>query len=316
MIKSIFKSRDGKFRLLWRLSSYIFLFLFIDIAAQMIRGALNGSDTPSLAAELACVALSIPGVIGLTFLFRKRLDKQPWQGMALPNPRKRWLDLAAGGIWTLILMPAPLIVLAMAVGQVHFVGTEAAESGLAASLLYVFAGWINAFGIGLIEELAIRGYVMQNLAERFPLWVATIFTGLIFGLLHFWGGLSLAKVLEMAAFSTVFVVLRICTGSLWAAIGLHTMYNWLYTSLLGFSSSDGGYMHSLLHFDTPMGSEVAAPVNPWLGDIGSIIPNLVAFGVVVAILLIWNWRRKQPVDWRSKLDGNGEIVLPLKAATL
>jgi membrane protease YdiL (CAAX protease family) len=310
MFKKIFFAHDDRLRLSWRLALYIFLFLFIDLAANGIQVALARPDSPSLASQLVFAAVAIPGVIGLTVLFRKRLDRRSWGGMALPNPRNCWLDLMTGGFWVLILMPTPLVILALAVGQARFAGTEVAASGWTTAALYVLAGWINAFGIGFIEELAMRGYVFQNLAERFPLWVGAAFTGLIFGLLHFWGGLDLARILQMAAFSSVFVVLRVCSGSLWAAIGLHTAFNWIYTSLLGFSSSDGGYAHTFLHFETPMGSEAAAPANPWLGDIGSIVPNLVAFGVVIAILLIWKRLKKQPSDWRVKYDGDGSVIPP------
>jgi membrane protease YdiL (CAAX protease family) len=310
MLGKIFFSHEGRLRLSWRLILYVFLMLAVDLAANVILEVLNRPDSPSLAAQLSFAAAAIPGVLGLTVLFRKRLDRRSWDGMALPNPRNRWIDLIMGGFWVLILMPTPLILLALAIGQARLAGTEVADSGWTTAFLYVFAGLINAFVIGFIEELAMRGYVFQNLAEQFPMWIAAAVTGLIFGLLHFWGGLDLAKILQMAAFSAVFVVLRVCTGSLWAAIGLHTAFNWTYTSLLGFSSSEGGYAHALVHVEIPMDSAAATPANPWLGDIGSIVPNLIAFGVVIVILLIWKRLKKQPVDWRVKCNEDGSVIPP------
>lgn len=310
MLIKIFRSRDGQLALFWRLGCYLFLFLVIDVGAQIVRGLLASADAPSLAAELACAAISIPGILGLTYLFRTRRDKRSWRGMSLADLRKRWIEFASGGLWVFILMPAPLLYLALAVGQLRFVGTEAVDSGWTAGVEFALAGWVGAFGIGFIEELAFRGYVFQNLGERHPIWLAALVTGILFGLFHFFGGLSVARILDMAAFSTVFVVLRICTGSLWAAIGLHTTFNWVYTSLLGFSSGEGGYAHALLHFETPIGSEAAAPVNSWLGDISSIVPNLIAFGVVILALSVWKWGKKQPINWGTRLDGNGNPLLP------
>jgi hypothetical protein len=207
------------------------------------------------------------------------------------------------------LMPTPLVALAFAVGQVRIVGTEVAESGLLTSILFVLAGLSNSFVIGFCEELAMRGYVFQNLGERYPLWLATLLNGLTFGLLHFWGGLDVATVLSMAALSTVFVALRLCTRSTWAALGLHTAFNWVYTSLLGFSSSEGGYGHALLHIETPIGSEAAAaPVNPVLGNVGSVLPNIIACGLIVLMLLVWNRFRGRRINWRARLESDGSIA--------
>jgi hypothetical protein len=175
------------------------------------------------------------------------------------------------------------------------------------SVLFVLAGLINSFVIGFCEELAMRGYVFQNLGERYPLWLATLLNGLIFGLLHFWGGLNVAVVLSMMALSAVFVALRLYARSIWAAIGLHTIFNWVYTSLLGFSSNEGGYGHALLHFEVLDSEAATAPANPVLGDIGSVLPNLVACGVIVLILLVWNQFRGRRINWRARLESDGSV---------
>ncbi|MBN2002680.1 MAG: CPBP family intramembrane metalloprotease [Anaerolineae bacterium] len=308
-MRTLFKSQDGQLRLFWRLLSYAALYLAVGLAANQAHSALSQPDSVSLPAEVVFAAIFVPGSLGLTYLYRRRLDRKPWSGMALPPLQQRWGDLAKGSVWLPLLMPAPLIVLAFAVGQARIAGTEASGSGLLTSALFALAGLSNCFVIGFCEELAIRGYVFQNLGERFPLWLATLFTGLIFGLLHFWGGLSVATVLSMAAMSTVFVTLRLYTGSIWAAIGLHTAFNWVYTSLLGFSSNDGGYGHALLHIEILTGPETAAaPVNPILGNIGSVLPNVVACGLVVLALLVWNRRRGRRVNWRANLESDGNIA--------
>ena len=227
--------------------------------------------------------------------------------MALASLRKHWIDLMTGSTWVLILMPTPLVILAVLVGQARIVETEVADSGLLVSALFALAGLINSFVIGFCEELAMRGYVFQSLGERYPLWLATLLSGLIFGLLHFWGGLNVATVLSMMALSAVFVALRLYTQSIWAAIGLHTVFNWVYTSLLGFSSNDGGYRHALLHFAVPNSESAATPVNPVLGDIGSVLPNIVACGVIVLILLVWNHFRGRRISWRATLASDGSV---------
>jgi membrane protease YdiL (CAAX protease family) len=308
-MNKLFKSQDGRLRLFWRLLSYAVLFLVIGLVANQVHYFLAQPDSPSLLAELAFAAIFTAGVLGLTALYRRRLDRRPWSGMALSPLRGHWSGLVTGSLWLPLLIPTPLVVLALAVGQARIAGTEVADSGPLASGLFVLAGLSNNFVIGFCEELAMRGYVFQNLGERYPLWLATLLTGLIFGLLHFWGGLNVATVLSMAAFSTVFVTLRLCTRSIWAAIGLHTAFNWVYTSLLGFSSSDGGYAHALIHIETPIGSEAAAaPVNPVLGDIGSVLPNIVAFGLVVLMLLVWNRLRGRRIHWRARLESDGSIA--------
>lgn len=303
----LFKAQDRRLRLFWRLLSYLVLYLVVGLVANQAHSFFEQPDLPSLLAELVFAAIFVSGMLGLTYLYRRRLDHRPWSGMALSSPRRRWLDLVMGGLWLPLLMPTPLIVLAFAVGQVCIVGNEVADSGLLVSGLFVLAGLSNNFVIGFCEELAMRGYVFQNLGERYPLWLATLLTGLMFGLLHFWGGLDVATILSMAALSAVFITLRVCTRSIWAAVGLHTAFNWVYTSLLGFSSSEGGYGHALLHIEVPNSESAAAPANPVLGDIGSVLPNIIACGVIVLMLLVWNRFRGRRINWRAKLDDEGNI---------
>ncbi|MFL7791461.1 MAG: lysostaphin resistance A-like protein [Anaerolineae bacterium] len=303
----IFRAQDGRFRLFWRLLSYVVLFLVVGLMANMIHSFFAQPDSPSLVAEFAFAVGFISGILGLTYLYRRRLDQRPWSGMTLSSLWKHRIDLVMGSTWVLILMPTPLVVLAFAVGQARIVGTEVADSGVLVSVLFVLAGLINSFVIGFCEELAMRGYVFQNLGERYPLWLATLLNGLIFGLLHFWGGLNVAVVLSMMALSAVFVALRLYARSIWAAIGLHTIFNWVYTSLLGFSSNEGGYGHALLHFEVLDSEAATAPANPVLGDIGSVLPNLVACGVIVLILLVWNQFRGRRINWRARLESDGSV---------
>jgi membrane protease YdiL (CAAX protease family) len=304
----IFKAKDGRIRLFWRLISYTVLFLVIGLAANQVHRFLKCPDSPSCLAEIVFAAIFILGVLGLTGFYRLFVDKRPWSGMAIPSLWRHWPKLVTGSMWLLLLMPTPLVILAFAVGQLRVAGSEIADSGWFLSLQFVLAGLSNSFVIGFCEELAMRGYVFQNLGERYALWLATLFNGLLFGLLHFWGGLDVAEILTMVLLSAVFITLRLCTRSIWAAIGLHTAFNWVYTSLLGFSSSAGaGYGHALLHIDAP-GSTETSPAYALLGDIDSLPAKAIFCGLIILMLLGWNRLKGRQIDWGARLESDGSIA--------
>lgn len=155
----------------------------------------------------------------------------------------------------------------------------------------VFAG-----ATGFIEELGFRGYIFQNLGSRFPLWLATLVTGVVFGLLHF-GEIrsgSAIFLVQAVLITTLFVLCRLRSGALWLAIGVHAGWNWMEDSIFGFASTD---THALLHLK-------------FLQPIAVVFPEFGFVGVLMELLgigsLVWLPRRKTwRLAWQACLNEEG-----------
>lgn len=105
---------------------------------------------------------------------------------------------------------------------------------------WTFAGWLLMQSAlvftseALPEELAFRGYLYTNLAERLPRWMAVCTQALLF---TFWGfalvalqpllgagaswSIGLERFLLFLTFAIALALVRLWLGSLWASVGFH-----------------------------------------------------------------------------------------------
>jgi hypothetical protein len=103
LLRRMFVTDDGRLALLWRLVGFILLFG----ACLWLRGRLHsflesralqlGAGTFGFAlVELMVAVVVIGATIGLTFMFRRFVDRRSWAGMAMPAPWRRGGDIALG----------------------------------------------------------------------------------------------------------------------------------------------------------------------------------------------------------------------------
>lgn len=150
----------------------------------------------------------------------------------------------------------------------------------------------------------MRGYVFQNTAERYPLWLATLANGALFGMPHLnqvdsalAGGLLIASA---TAVSTFLILCRLITGSLWMAIGWHAAWNWAVGMLLGLG--DG---------PAQVRSERLAPAyligTAQMPEVG--LAFILVEGVGILLLLVAARRKGRIPDWRARLTSTGDLPI-------
>ncbi len=154
--------------------------------------------------------------------------------------------------------------------------------------------WLVLLPAGLVlvliqtgaEEAIFRGYLMQQLAARFP--HPAVYMGLpslLFGVLHFdpltMGGNAWAVVVSATLFGVAAADLVRATGSLGAAWGLHFANNCV--AILVVATQ--GTITGLALYVTPYEAGDVAVTGPL------ILADLITLGVVWAILRRWLGRR-------------------------
>lgn len=88
--------------------------------------------------------------------------------------------------------------------------------------------------VSAIEELVFRGFLLNQLQQKYALWVAAVGSSLIFAMLHLvWEGIEIAPQLPgLWLMGITLVVARWADGgSLWLACGLHAGWIWGMASL-------------------------------------------------------------------------------------
>ncbi|MEO8431285.1 MAG: type II CAAX endopeptidase family protein [Acidobacteriota bacterium] len=292
-------SSESVFRVLLRLFFYLLGFVVAQMPMFLLVLLFRLMRWPAAAALLLGAPLYALAVLFLTRLFRRRFDRRPWSGMAVSPFRGR---LAAGGFLLGAAMMASVFALEAASGWLRLTGFRhglAVRPGVLAELAAVF---VLFAAVGFTEELAMRGYFLQNLGERFPVWIATIAAGVVFGALHFtYDDFGIAFVASAVVLTAFLTASRLLTGSLWLAIGWHAGWDWLQTAVLGIREIEvlpsGGAFLAVERHGPPLFVGRGAALEAGLLSI------FVELAGLVAILLLA--RRRGGIRWGSRLTPAG-----------
>ncbi len=243
LIIRLFAEAEGRPRRGWRLAAYLLILL-------VAMGVVGAATRRSLATNVAGHAVIAVVALAVTYVFRRYVDRRPWQPIGLSAWRWRHAatGLAAGAASVLVVFAT-----AWALGWARVTGTELAERGAAVVLVLLVAGLFMYATSAFVQELAFRGYALQTLAEGWSLRRAALVSSLIFAVLHFaevptsplFVLVLLADIMFMAGF---FVLTRLSTGALWLAIGFHTTWNWVMDYVLSMDTDAGSdYGNALVH---------------------------------------------------------------------
>lgn len=156
---SKFRSADGRLRAWLRILITVVAVLAATEVAAVVALPFDG-----LAAQRAAAGLvGAVAAVGVVVLCIRRLDRRRVRGYGLRVNRGWWLDLAVGAVIGLFI---PMLAFGgmVAAGwmEVTAVWSAGADEALWTGLV---AGTITYLGVGIYEELLLRGYFVSNAAE-------------------------------------------------------------------------------------------------------------------------------------------------------
>ena len=299
-LRRVVTTQEGRPYLFLRILSYLVLFLAVLIVTEVLMSALVGVAPPLLIA-LVGFTVKVGGIFGLTYVWRRKVDRRDWRGMALSARRSR----AGGrfGLTGLGFLLGALVLSGVVLIQYLLGWLEPLSIDLSTVWVSVLVGLIAALATGLAEELAFRGYLFQNLGERVPIWAAVLLSGLIFGGLHFLnGGFSALFVLTALIGSLAFIVMRLATGSLWLGIGFHAAWDWVQFDVLGVAAvNQPGGGEAVVRFQ-----QNGPPL--WVGVAPSIEGGLLFMVVLLVIATVLLLRLRGKKVLQARLTPEGELT--------
>jgi membrane protease YdiL (CAAX protease family) len=181
--------------------------------------------------RLGLTALTSLAILGVTDRFLRRIDGAGWS-LLLPRAGA-WRDTLRGGLAASLLLAALGAWLLLA-GWLHVTGwSETARRGVIAPALWGLAQLVVFALQGGAEEVFCRGYLLRALCRWRGAIVGLLITSPLFGVLHALNpGVSGIAILNTSLVGLLLglVVIRI---SLWAAIALHAVWNFLLAFALG-----------------------------------------------------------------------------------
>ena len=205
-------------------------------------------------------------------------DRGRWPLGLVAPPGRMAVELAAGVLFSVILIGAADVLILLTTGLSHGAGTTFPWS----ETLAVFLPAV------LHEELLFRGYPFQRLWRWRP-WVAITIVSLLFAFLHAWNDAVTPLALLNIFLGGVLLSLAYARFErLWLPIGLHLGWNLMTGPILGYEVS--GYVPeaSLLRVT---GGGPAVLTGGAFGIEGSIWMTVVETGGIV--VLGWKSRRQK-----------------------
>lgn len=293
-MKKYFVNPDtGLLRAGWRILAFLALFVAITTAAMLgVRAALGGLPKGSL------LQFSILGVTATlaVYISRRYLDRRTWTSLGLARDRFAVLDVLSGIVNSALVMGGMFAVM-LAAGLIEFHGfswwtAEAAtDAAFSLAALPVIAAVLCKLGIvAWWEELAFRGYLLQNLIAGIGLAGSVVISSLVFGFGHALNpDATLLSSVLIALITPQLIYAYLKSGQLWLPMGLHLGWNFFQASVFGFAAS--GQESPSLIMQSPAGPQ-------WLsgGEFGAEGSVLVVPFTAASLILIHYWVRatRQP----------------------
>jgi membrane protease YdiL (CAAX protease family) len=289
--------KEGRLRPTWRAIAYTVAMLAGSLVLQIplvfvlllvfAVGAIDEAGLMDLAESRPLLVLgtllNVVLILPLTYLFRRFLDGETVLSLGLSRTQG-WLKEVAAGLLLGTALMAAIFAVEWAMGWLTLEGfrwqVQSPVWLMANLLLYLLVMTAVAF----YEELAYRGYILQNLNAEWAVAIAVVASSVLFGLFH-----GLNPNVTWLALVNIFlagVVLAGCylvTRSLWLPIAFHFSWNVVQGAVFSYPVS-GIQAEGLLLTSTGGNPLVTGGA---FGPEGGLLSTV---ALCVTLLLLWVWR--------------------------
>ena len=279
MITSAPRIKYGWLRaVLFFISFFIFIAVF-DLIGIAIVSSISEysfeeyiSDTDLLMENKMMLLMMVSQLFGTLFtvwLFQKFVNRESFTSIGLEFSGYKD-DFVSG-----LLLGVGLIALGFGTLYIfNFLSVASIQFSLIDQLFY-----LSLFAVvSLNEEIAIRGYILQNLSSSFNKYIALVLSSLVFMIMHIGNpNMSAVPLFNLFLAGLLLGVYCIHKNNLWFPIGAHITWNYFQGPVLGFEVSgndvDSIFIQSLSGSELITGGE--------FGFEGSIILTvLMIIGIV------------------------------------
>ena len=239
MITSAPRIKYGWLRaVLFFISFFIFIAVF-DLIGIAIVSSISEysfeeyiSDTDLLMENKMMLIMMVCQLLGTLFtvwLFQKFINREPFTSIGLEFSGYKD-DFVSG-----LLLGVGLIVLGFGTLYIfNFLSVASIQFSLIDQLFY-----LSLFAVvSLNEEIAIRGYILQNLSSSFNKYIALVLSSLVFMIMHIGNpNMSAVPLFNLFLAGLLLGVYCIHKNNLWFPIGAHITWNYFQGPVLGFEVS-------------------------------------------------------------------------------
>lgn len=147
-------------------------------------------------------------------------------------------------------------------------------------LLYLL-GWIVQ---GMSEEFIFRGYLMNTIGGKHSAALALTVSSIAFAIAHSSNpGFDILPVVNLVLFAVFAGLYIICTGNIWGACAIHSVWNFTQGNIYGISVSGTGNIDSVLVTEPVSSSTVLTGGD--FGIEGSIFTTIVLIAAAAIVII-------------------------------
>ena len=252
-MRAIFEKTHFRNRIIWILLVWFFLYELVDGLLVLAVGDLLRGLIPDQSAGLAFV-LEYYTPLTASCLFFVLLCLAVKKNRFLietfrPSREGRSMKMLGTGLLLGFLTNFFCILCALIHGDIKlYLDFSASQIPL-----MIFA-LVSVFFQSTSEELWCRCFLYDRINVHYPLWMAIVINGSLFGLMHLANpGMSALALADLIICGVSYSMLRWYSGSIWTCFGIHTMWNFTQNFLFGLPNSGLVSEASVFHLDAATG---------------------------------------------------------------
>jgi uncharacterized protein len=225
-MRTVFFNSTAHLRAGWRLALWWAILIATKFGANWIADTLHLGEGRAVLDPLSLLVEDWLGtfvpVIVATVVMMK-IERRTLADYYVPARGFVGKNFWTGAVWGIAAVSLLVGLIAVAGGY------RITAVALHAHVIYWVLIWLAAAAsVGIVEEIAFRGYMLRTLADGIGFWPAASILAFLFGALHYFGKPherweDWASVALLALFMS-FTILR--TGSLAWAMGWHFAFDW------------------------------------------------------------------------------------------
>jgi len=287
-LKNIFlNSNENRLRAGWRILIFIVFFILISrILSKVTLNIFDHSDKTTWDWWVTRGFVVILASSIVVWIVRKYVDKKTFISLGLRIDSLAIKDFFVGLVIS-GLMIGTIFVVFLILGFLEIREISWNSNGIFA----VFEILLWFFGIGLAvgwsEELAFRGYLLQNMKDGMGLFWAVLISCILYGLLHMSNPNStILSGILIAIFGYLRIFGWLRSGQLWLSMGMHAGWDFFQGPILGFTVS-GMNTESLIK-QTISGED-------WItgGSFGPEAGIVVIPVIILGLIIMYLWTSKR-----------------------
>jgi hypothetical protein len=290
------------------------VFLFAIVAGGAIP-MTEGQGSVHIAVFFVSFAALAVGTIGSS----KYIDKRSVHELGLQGDAQWWRD-AVFGLFVGAVLPTVVFGIGILSGLFEITGTFQTNESMIllpdslSPVLQVGLVFLFFVGVAVTEELAFRGYLLQNIAEGLNGWNdldvfdaivgSVVISSLLFALLHTANpSASAFGFLNITLYGILFALTFVSTERLGLAIGIHLTWNFFISTVYGFNVSG---------ISTPVTVLSIEPTGPALltgggfGPEGGLLTTLVLF-LGLGLCIVWVSREYETIAMEASISVLGDL---------